>query len=437
MTNQPQPDPLQNLTVGNGDVEPTLSRRHALAAGAAGLALALTESSNSQAEAQEVQALGTYKSPGPLKIEKIEAFWFHDGSDTGKNFPRAFVRVYTDQGVVGEAYTFFWHSFDGVMDIILKDIAPLLVGMDAMEVERCWQEMWKVLDRHFARGVGSSILAQFTRAQAAVDAAIWDTVGKAFDAPLYKMWGAYTNRLPAISFDQRYRHPGANYDPEGFADHMREVAEMGFGGVKLKPGRPPFTPKEDAEWVRIVREALGPDFLIQADANLRWNVDEAIDFGLRVQDLDLRWLEEPCRTRREMARVRAATGLPICAGQSELTIDGARYLMTEDAIDVCNYDVGYAGGPTAWRKVYGLAAAFGVEMSVHQQPQIATNLMAATPHAEKHGVEFYMPDVDPWFNKMITNQNPVKDGYYTLPDGPGFGFQYDEDFLNKYRVDSI
>lgn len=420
----------------NNDNDPNglISRRHALSAGAAGLSFALLPG---EAQAQDSVIADTqYSGVGPLKIESIEAFWFHDGSEQAAQFPRMFVRVHTDQGVTGEAYSFFWHSFDRVMEIVRDGLTPLLIGMDALQIERCWQKTWELLDSQFARGVGNSYMAQFTRAQGAIDTALWDAIGKAYNAPLYKLWGAYTNKLPTISFDQRYRHPGAEYEPLKFAKHMEKVRDMGFAGVKLKPGRPPFNPREDAEWVRIVRDALGPDFLIQADANLRWNVDDAIEFCRHVEDLDLRWIEEPCRTRREIARVRSATSIPVCAGQSELTIEGARYLMTENAIDVCNYDPGYAGGPTAWRKVYGLASAFGVEMSVHQQPQMANHLMAATPHGEKHGVEVYMPDVDRWFYEMITNQTEIRDGLYTLPEGPGYGYVYDEKMLAKYRVDA-
>ncbi len=412
-----------------------LSRRDAILAGAAGLSLALPNAPVHASEQEREVSNGPYNNSEPLKIEAIEAFWLYKDTDTERRFPKVFVRVYTDQGVIGQSYIGVWHSWDRVLELIRDGIAPLLIGMDAMQIERCWQTMWKLLDTQFARGVGNSILPMFTRAMAAVDSALWDTVGKALSAPLYQMWGAYTNEVPAISFDQRYRHPGENYDPIKFGRHMEKLIEMGFGGVKLKPGRPPFTPKQDAEWVRIVRDALGPDFLIQADANLLWSVEEAIEFCREVEDLNLRWIEEPCRTRREIARVRAATGIPVCAGQSELTIDGARYLMTENAIDVCNYDPSYGGGPTAWRKVYGLAAAFGVEMSVHQQPQTAAHLMASTPHGEKHGVEFYMPDVDPWFYEMITNQNPIKNGVYRVLDGPGFGCEYDEKFIATHRYD--
>ena len=407
--------------------------RRTVLAGGAGLALSLMHGSRLAAAESNERNL----APGtPLRIESIETFWLHDGSKMGTAFPRLFVRVYTDQGIVGEAYTFFRHSWDQVMPLVNDGLAPILIGMDAMQIERCWQACWPALDVHFARGTGNSILPQFTRALAVIDNALWDTVGKALGAPCYQMWGAYTNELPVVSFDQRYRHPGVNYDPAKFANHMAKLVDMGYSGVKLKPGRPPFTPAEDAEWVHIVRDAVGPDFMIQADANLRWNVDDAIDFGQRVQDVNLRWLEEPCRTRREMARVRAATGLPICAGQSEITIDGAHYLMVEDAIDVCNYDPGYGCGPTAWRKVYGLASSFGVEMSVHQQPQMAAHLMAATPHGEKHGIEIYMPDADPYFHEMIENQTPIENGKYRLPEGPGFGYVYDEKVIAKYRHDA-
>jgi L-alanine-DL-glutamate epimerase-like enolase superfamily enzyme len=86
--------------------------------------------------------------------------------------------------------------------------------------------------------------------------------------------------------------------------------------------------------------------------------------------------------------------------------------------------------------VYGLASSSGVEMSVHQQPQMAAHLMAATPHGEKHGIEIYMPDADPYFHEMIENQTPIENGKYRLPEGPGFGYVYDEKVIAKYRHDA-
>ncbi len=64
---------------------------------------------------------------------------------------------------------------------------------------------------------------------------------------------------------------------------------------------------------------------------------------------------------------------------------------------------------------------------------MAAHLMAATPDGEKHGIEMYMPDVDPFFYELIENQNPAAKGVYRLPEGPGFGFVYDEKVLAKFR----
>jgi len=61
------------------------------------------------------------------------------------------------------------------------------------------------------------------------------------------------------------------------------------------------------------------------------------------------------------------------------------------------------------------------------------HLMAATPDGVKHGIEVYMQDMDPFFYQMIENQNPIENGQYRLPEGPGFGFVYDKKVVAKYR----
>jgi D-galactarolactone cycloisomerase len=49
--------------------------------------------------------------------------------------------------------------------------------------------------------------------------------------------------------------------------------------------------------------------------------------------------------------------------------------MTNGSIDVCNFDASWAGGPTAWRQVAGAAAALGIEMAHHEEPQISAHLL--------------------------------------------------------------
>src|SRR5437660_215078 len=88
----------------------------------------------------------------------------------------------------------------------------------------------------------------------------------------------------------------------------------------------------------IVGEAAaGDDFVLTIDANQGYTRAQALDLCERVRHLDIRWFEEPCiwsNDARDMRDVRAAGGIPVCAGQSEHSPEGCRDLMERGAIDV-------------------------------------------------------------------------------------------------------
>ena len=120
-------------------------------------------------------------------------------------------------------------------------------------------------------------------------------------------------------------------------------------------------------------------------------------------------------------------------GQSEISAADCIGLMTNGSIDVCNFDASWAGGPTAWRQVAGTAAALGIEMAHHEEPQISAHLLASAPTGTF--LEVFHPDRDPLFYKIIENRNPFDNGYYQVPDGPGFGIKLDRSVIEKYRLD--
>src|SRR5262249_32681798 len=127
------------------------------------------------------------------------------------------------------------------------------------------------------------------------------------------------------------------------------------------------------------------------------------------------------------------TGIPICAGQSEISSLGCRDLMMAGAIDVCNFDASWGGGPTEWRRVAALAATFTVEMGHHEEPQISAHLLASIPHGTY--METFHPDRDPLFYMLVANRAPFIKGNFKLPTGPGFGLELDAGVIAKYRVD--
>ena len=331
-------------------------------------------------------------------------------------------RVHTASGIVGEAYAGDEDSGLREIDGILHtEIAPVLVGQDAFATERCWMlarpATWDILrDRRLG-----------LVATACVDSAIWDAVGRALGIPLYRLWGGFRDRLPVITIGGYY---AADAD---ITAEVKGLVESGFAGMKFKVGG--LSPVEDAERVREARAAGGDDFKLAVDANQGWTPAEAIRFAQLAADFDLMWFEEPCQwqnDRRGMRDVRFASGVPVCAGQSEFSAAGCRDLMEMGAIDYCNFDSSWSGGPTEWRRVANMATAYDVRMAHHEEPQVAAHLLASIPHGSY--LEYFHPQRDPIWHNLIANRPILDEGHITLPDAPGLGWELDRDYLEKYRL---
>jgi L-alanine-DL-glutamate epimerase-like enolase superfamily enzyme len=332
-------------------------------------------------------------------------------------------RVHTAGGIVGEAYAGDEDAGLRDIDAIIHDeIAPRLLQQDARAIERCWQ---------LSRPATFDILRDRRLglvACACVDAALWDAVGKALGEPLWRLWGGFRDRLPMICI-------GGYYDsPASIEEEVERVRETGLAGMKFKVGG--RAPEVDAERFRRARRAAGDDFVLCADANQGWSPAEAVRFARAVEDCDLRWFEEPCawdNDRRAMHDVRMKAGVDVCAGQSELSAGGCRDLMVAGAIDVCNFDASWSGGPTEWRRVAAMARSFDVAMGHHEEPQLSTHLLASIPHGTY--AECFEPDRDPiWWN-LIANRPPLRDGHLQLQDRPGLGWELDLDYLDFHRLD--
>ena len=331
------------------------------------------------------------------------------------------VRITTENGTVGEAYAGDEDtSLLEIVRIVSDEITPALMGTDAFAIERCWQ-LARPATFDILRDRRASLVAC-----ALVDTALWDAIGKALDAPLWRLWGGYRSELPMILIGGYYGHGD-------LADEVVEVRELGVAGMKLKVGG--ASPKVDAERFRTVREVAGDDFLIAADANQAWTRGEAIEFARLIEGLNLLWFEEPCRwdnDRRDLRDVRMIAGVPVCAGQSEYSAGGCRDLFEAGAVDFCNFDASWSGGPTEWRRVAALASVYGVSMAHHEEPQVSAHLLASIPHGTY--VECFHPDRDPiWWN-LVANRPALKDGQLRLSERPGLGWELDDDYIEAHRV---
>ncbi|MDR0360911.1 MAG: mandelate racemase/muconate lactonizing enzyme family protein [bacterium] len=369
--------------------------------------------------------------PGGLAIERIEVI------PVQVPLPRRYrgsyyhmdrrctliTRVHTDSGIVGEAFN--GDTDEGqaaIVRIIEEEIAPALTGCDVFAYESNWAAM---LPCSFDILRDRSLSMQ---AIACVDTALWDAIGRALGMPLWRLWGGEGRPVPVIMIGGYY---GAS-DAE-LAAEMERYLELGYAGCKFKVGR--LSPEEDAHRIAVARRAAGDGFVLMADANQGYTTADAIEFVRRTRDLDLAWFEEPCRWQNDrlaMRDVRMIGAIPVTAGQTEVSRAGIRDLMASGAIDYCNADASWIGGPTEWRRLAAMATAYDVRMAHHEEAHIAVHFFASIPHGSF--VESFHPERDPVFWQMLANRPRLRDGHYPAPAGPGLGIELDPDFVARHRV---
>ncbi len=289
-----------------------------------------------------------------LKIESIETipvrvplpFTYQGSYYRMRNRCTIITRVRTSEGIVGEAYNADEDEplQAEILSILHEELVPRVIGLDAFGTERVWEAMLPAtFDQLRPRWYAM-------QAMACIDTAVWDAVGKALGQPLWRLWGGYRDRIPMIGI-------GGYYIPEDGAAKGQEIereidffqGEHGMVGMKFKVGAQ--SPAEDAARLRRARDHAGDDFLFVVDANQGYTVPEALDFlaAVRAEGIELRWFEEPTRWHadfRGLRDVRYRGNVAVAAGQSEISRVGMREMMVAGAIDVCNYDASWGGGPS-------------------------------------------------------------------------------------------
>lgn len=258
---------------------------------------------------------------------------------------------------------------------------------------------------------------------AEVRAACWDASAIAAGLPLVRMLGGVPKPVPA------YNSNGLGLmAPEAAADEAEALLEGGFRAIKLRLGYPSLD--ADLAAVRAVRRRVPGNILLMVDFNQALTVAEAIRRGLALEGEGIYWIEEPIRhdDYPGNAEVAAALATPVQIGEN---FSGPQAMAAALGAKACDYvmpDLERIGGVSGWQQAAALAAAAGIEMSSHLFPEISSHLLAATPTA--HWLEY----VD-WANPILREPVRIVDGAAVVPDRPGSGLEWDEDAVERYRIE--
>jgi L-talarate/galactarate dehydratase len=207
------------------------------------------------------------------------------------------------------------------------------------------------------------------------------------------------------------------------------LVEKGYRQIKTQMAVEGFTPAQEIERIRLIRDAVGPDVNLMVDINQRWSLAEAISIGHRVEGLGLGWLEDPttCDDYQGLAKIADALTTPICAGEYLWGIEPQRQAMSHHAVDITMIDLLRVGGVTQWMKVAGMAEAFNKPVASHLLPEIHVHLVAAVPNGL---VVEYMP----WTWRLFDNPPMPVNGEMAVPTGPGLGLKFAANLFDKYGV---
>lgn len=326
-------------------------------------------------------------------------------------------RIRTSDGDEGLGYTYTVSNIGAaaVHSVIERDLTPVIMGGDAGGIDELWEKMWWQV--HF---VGRGGLTSF--AMAAVDIALWDLKARGQGQPLWRAVGGTGGAVKAYA---------GGIDlyltiDELIAQTERFLAE-GFQAIKMKVGRDQLS--EDVERVRAMRDYLGPDVPLMADANMRWTVDDAVRAARALQGSDLFWLEEPTVPEDVAGHAKVARdgGIPIASGENLHSVHEFRDLIERGNVSFPEPDAATLGGITPWLRVARLAESHHLPVTSHGVHDVHVHLLAGIPNAsylEVHGFGL---------ERFIERPLEIQNGAAIAPECVGHGVEFDFDALEAFR----
>jgi L-rhamnonate dehydratase len=339
------------------------------------------------------------------------------------------VEVFTDDGHVGIGNAALApHVTKQVIDLYLK---PLLIGADPWDTEFLWQHMYRKTMAFGRKGIGMVAIS-------AIDIALWDILGKSAKQPVYRLLGGKTKPRIPVYASRLY-----SVELKKLAAEASPYKQEGFKAMKLRFGWGPADGaagmQHNLDLVCTVREAVGGEVDVMADAYMGWTLDYAKRMLPLLAPFNLRWLEEPVIPDdiHGYTELKSYGRVPISGGEHEFTLYGFRELLEARAVDYIQFDTNRVGGITQARKIAALAEAHSVPVIPHAGQMHNYHVVMASlnsPMAE------YFPMVDVevgnelfWY--VFEGEPQARDGFIDLDENiVGLGLTVNEDALKRFDV---
>ena len=369
-----------------------------------------------------------------MKITRIETLQW-------KAYPRLLVvRVHTDSGLVGLGETV--DKVPGAKAALHGTIAPLALGQDPLDIEGLWRFLMDNIMYHGFAGAE-------TRALSAFEVALWDIMGKHYDAPLYHLLGGKTrDEIPTyntcISFggvrDYQAWHEDAGALARSLlADEIYamkiwpfdQFSERSFGQritlAEIEKGLIP---------IKQIRDAVGDQMEIGIECHFRWNRASMERIARALEPYNILFLEDvmPAVYPDEIKALAQRTTIPIVGSELLMTRWQLREWLEKGVSQIVMTDPVWTGGIGETRKIAALAETFGVPLVLHNVAGPISH--AACMHLGAHIPNlFYVESVRAFYREyfpVLSGFQPaVADGCLDIPSGPGLGVELLDSALER------
>ena len=325
------------------------------------------------------------------------------------------VQVHTDGDVTGFGITagLGGHASVAIKPYIDTELAPLIVGQDALRPKALWHRMWSPNKPRMRGGLGVWALS-------AVDIACWDIVGKTAGLPLHRLLGGYREDVPVYGSGGWH-----SLSDDDLLAECQTFAKQGITAYKYKIGS-----ARDEERTALLRREMGEDFTLFADANQRFTVTEALESAGMLADHGVAWIEEPvlADSSDDLAEVAAASPVPVATGENVYFGWGFREICDRRAAAYLQPDVGRCGGITEFAKIAHLADSYNLALSSHLWHELSISLVGASRRGFMvEYAELIPPDA-------LTRRFEVVDGHIRVPDVPGHGVELTPEAMARFAV---
>ena len=336
----------------------------------------------------------------------------------------------TDEGFTGAGEARILSKTHTVLEF-LKDVSRHFIGFEVYDIEALYRR-FTLLD------FGSPGEVVMT-ALALVEMACWDIIGKKANLPVYQLIGGKIHdKIPAYA-NGWYT---VERSPEAFAAAAQKVVDRGYLALKFDPfgnGDLELTRKEfhrSLALIEAVDSVTGKNAQMLIEMHGRFAPHQAVAIAKEIEKYQPGWIEEPCRPEDipALRYVMDHTDIPIATGERLYHAQAYRELLAGRLTHIIQPDLNQCGGLLETKKICSTAETYSIMAAPHNVGGIITTV--ATLHMlvglrNAKILEHFNDFVDSDIKKSGWPYPEVVDGHFSVPTGPGWGVELNEEFLTE------